>query len=62
MADKWELERAAWSDRHHHIEVNVVEGELHVTCGDETLVAGPGETISVPAGAAARTPLPGSPG
>ncbi len=48
---EWELRKAHWTDEHPHIEVNyVVEGELHVECDGAHLVAGPGDTISVPAG------------
>lgn len=48
---EWALERARWTDEHHHIEVNfVVEGELHVDCGDVHLIAGAGDSVSVPPG------------
>ena len=48
---EWELNAAAWTDRHPHDEVNyVLEGELHVESDGETVVAGPGDTVWVRAG------------
>ena len=56
---EWTLERAAWTDRHNHEELNyVVEGELHVTYDDETYVAGAGDVVIVPAGRRARYAAP----
>jgi quercetin dioxygenase-like cupin family protein len=55
ILSEWELEGAAWTDLHHHDEVNlVVEGELHVECDGKTVVAGPGDTVRVPAGRLGR--------
>ena len=52
---EWSLTRAAWSDLHHHEELNyVLEGELHVTYDDQTFVARPGDVVMVPAGRRAR--------
>ncbi|MGQ0466668.1 MAG: cupin domain-containing protein [Sporichthyaceae bacterium] len=52
---EWTLERAAFTDRHQHAEINAVtEGELHVTCGGTTHVLGPGDRIVVPGGEKAR--------
>jgi ethanolamine utilization protein EutQ (cupin superfamily) len=48
---EWELNAAAWTDRHPHDEVNyVLAGELHVKSDGETVVAGPGDTVWVRAG------------
>lgn len=48
---EWELEEAAWTDLHHHDEINLVlEGELHVESDGHTVVAGPGDTVRVAAG------------
>lgn len=56
---EWTLTRAAWSDRHHHEELNyVLDGELHVTYGDETFVAHPGDVVIVPAGVRATYAAP----
>ena len=56
---EWTLERAAWTDCHNHEELNyVIEGELHVTYGDETYVAGAGDVVIVPAGQRARYEAP----
>ena len=53
---EWALERAGATDRHpDHIETNiVVEGELHVECRGETIIAKAGDTITVPAGELGR--------
>lgn len=52
---EWSMTRAAFTDRHQHVEVNtVLEGELVVECDGATHTLGPGETIAVPAGAKAR--------
>jgi len=51
----WELERAGWEDKHPHDEINfVLEGELHVESAGKTVVAGPGDTVIVPAGVTGR--------
>jgi ethanolamine utilization protein EutQ len=56
---EWSLTRAAWTDRHQHIEVNyVLEGELHVTFDGATHVARSGETVLVPRGSRARYEAP----
>lgn len=56
---EWELDHAAWTDRHHHDEFNLVlEGELHVECDGITVVAGPGDTVRVPAGHTGRYSAP----
>lgn len=48
----WELRAESFSDLHQHVELNLVlDGELHVTSGGETVVAGPGDLVEVPAGA-----------
>lgn len=55
ILSEWELEGAAWTDLHHHDEVNlVVEGELQVECDGRTVVARPGDTVRVPAGRLGR--------
>lgn len=59
MVGEWSLERAAWTDRHEHEEINyVLEGELHVTCDGATVIAGPGDVVRVPAGSPARYAAP----
>ena len=56
---EWSLTKAAWTDRHHHDEINrVLEGELHVTSDGETTIVHPGEMVVVPAGALARYSAP----
>lgn len=56
---EWELEGAAWTDRHHHDELNLVlEGELHVACDGIEVVAGPGDAVRVPAGHTGRYSAP----
>ncbi|MGE0000343.1 MAG: cupin domain-containing protein [Ilumatobacteraceae bacterium] len=56
---EWSLTKAAWTDRHQHIEVNyVLDGELHVSFDGVTHVAGPGEAITVPAGSLGRYAAP----
>lgn len=48
---EWELEKAVWTDLHHHDEIAVVvEGELHVTVDGETVIARPGDTVRAKAG------------
>lgn len=56
---EWTLTRAAFTDRHHHAEINtVLEGELQVTCEGTTHMLGPGQTIVVPGGSKARYAAP----
>ena len=56
---EWELTAAEWTDRHPHDEVNyVLAGELHVESDGESVVAGPGDTVVVPAGAKATYAAP----
>jgi mannose-6-phosphate isomerase-like protein (cupin superfamily) len=48
---EWELNAAAWTDRHPHDEINyVLAGELHVESDGETVVAHAGDTVWVRAG------------
>lgn len=48
---EWELEGGTWTDLHHHDEHNyVIEGELHVESEGTTVVARPGDTVTVRAG------------
>lgn len=52
---EWELTAAGWSDHHPHSETNIVlEGELHVESGDVSVIAVPGDTVTVPAGQIGR--------
>jgi quercetin dioxygenase-like cupin family protein len=52
---EWELTAAGWADRHPHTETNtVLEGELYVESGGVTVVAGVGDTVTVPAGEVGR--------
>lgn len=56
---EWSLTAAAWTDRHHHDEINwVVEGELHVTSDGQTEVLRAGDAVVVPAGSLARYAAP----
>lgn len=56
---EWELERAVWTDLHHHDEFNVVvEGELHVESNGQTVIAGPGDSVRVAAGQLGRYSAP----
>jgi mannose-6-phosphate isomerase-like protein (cupin superfamily) len=52
---EWELRAAGWADLHPHTETNfVLEGQLFVQCGDVTVVANKGGTVTVPAGHVGR--------
>lgn len=56
---EWELRRSGFGDCHPHDEVNyVLEGLLIVDCDGESVEAGPGDVVRVPAGHPAyyRTP------
>lgn len=56
---EWELEKAAWTDLHHHVEVNVIlEGELTVECDGLTVVGTRGDTVRVGAGKLGRYSAP----
>ncbi|GAA0618033.1 hypothetical protein GCM10009547_20370 [Sporichthya brevicatena] len=56
---EWTLTRAAFTDRHQHVEINtVLEGELHVTSEGDTHIVRPGQTIVVPAGSRATYAAP----
>jgi ethanolamine utilization protein EutQ (cupin superfamily) len=56
---EWELNAAEWTDRHPHDEVNyVLDGELHVECDGETVIARNGDTVWVGAGTAGRYSAP----
>lgn len=56
VLSEWELEAVGTSDRHlDHSETNiVVEGELHVECRGRTVVAKPGDVVTVAAGELGR--------
>ena len=59
VAGPWSLTRASFTDRHEHVEINVVlEGELVVTVDGVATTLGPGDTIAVPAGTVARYEAP----
>jgi ethanolamine utilization protein EutQ (cupin superfamily) len=59
VVGEWSLDRAAWTDRHLHEEINyVIDGELHVTYDGATYIAGPGDVVVVPAGSRARYAAP----
>ena len=48
----WEFDAGAWIHEHHHPQEEVwqvIEGELEVTIGGETQIAGPGMAAIVPA-------------
>jgi ethanolamine utilization protein EutQ (cupin superfamily) len=52
---EWELTAAEWTDRHPHDEINfVLDGELHVESGGETVIARRGDTVRVDAGSTGR--------
>jgi mannose-6-phosphate isomerase-like protein (cupin superfamily) len=52
---EWSLERAAWTDLHHHDEITVlIEGSLTVSTGEESVTLRPGDRVAVPAGHRAR--------
>jgi mannose-6-phosphate isomerase-like protein (cupin superfamily) len=52
---EWSLERAAWTDLHHHDEITVLlEGSLTVSTGGERVTLRPGDRVAVPAGHRAR--------
>ncbi|RNL55200.1 cupin domain-containing protein [Arthrobacter oryzae] len=43
ILSEWELEACAWEDFHPHTETNfVLEGELHIESGGETVILKPG--------------------
>lgn len=51
----WELEHAAWTDRHPHTEFNfVVEGELIVESGGDRVILQAGDSVEIAAGQLAR--------
>lgn len=59
VVSEWSLEAAAWEDFHPHPEYNyVVEGELHITVDDETVVLKAGDGATVPAGKLGRYVAP----
>lgn len=60
VVGEWSLTRAAFTDRHQHVEVNtVLEGELLVSVDDGPATRlGPGDTIAVPAGSRGRYEAP----
>jgi mannose-6-phosphate isomerase-like protein (cupin superfamily) len=52
---EWELRAEAWSDEHPHSEYNfVIEGQLFVESGGETVEAFAGDVVRVPPGTAGR--------
>ena len=52
---EWELTAESWTDEHPHTEYNyVIEGELFVESGGETVEAQQGDLVRVPAGTAAK--------
>lgn len=59
LVAEWSLESAAWEDFHPHPEYNyVLEGELHITVDDETVVLRVGDSATVPAGKLGRYEAP----
>ncbi|MEU9823061.1 cupin domain-containing protein [Pseudonocardia alni] len=59
LLSEWELTNVGWSDLHPHWELNyVLEGELHVECGGDTVVARAGDAVRVPAGVNGRYSAP----
>ncbi|MBK3642544.1 cupin domain-containing protein [Streptomyces sp. MBT33] len=52
---EWELRGESWTDEHPHDEFNyVLEGRLFVACDGETVEAGTGDVVRVPAGSVGR--------
>ena len=48
---EWELRGGEFADQHPYDEFNfLLEGELHVECGGQWVVARVGDTVRVPAG------------
>ena len=59
LVAEWSLEGAAWEDFHPHPEYNyVLEGELHVTVDDETVILKKGDSAMTPAGKLGRYAAP----
>src|SRR5687767_13855186 len=59
VLSEWELERAVWTDLHHHDEINhILEGELHVETGGTSVIARTGDTVRVAAGQLGRYSAP----
>lgn len=55
ILSEWELEACAWEDFHPHTETNyVLEGELHIESGGETVILKPGDSARVNAGQKGR--------
>lgn len=51
IMSEWELKEAIWQDRHPHEEFNlVIEGELHLTCDDQTVILKAGDAATVAPG------------
>jgi mannose-6-phosphate isomerase-like protein (cupin superfamily) len=52
---EWELTAESWTDEHPHSEYNfVIEGQLFVESGGNTVEAHAGDVVQVPAGAIGR--------
>ncbi len=55
ILSEWELEACAWEDFHPHTETNyVLEGELHIESGGETVILKPGDSARVNPGRIGR--------
>lgn len=55
ILSEWELEACAWEDFHPHTETNfVLEGELHIESGGETVILKPGDSARVNPGRTGR--------
>jgi Cupin domain len=55
VLSEWELTAESWTDKHPHTEYNyVIEGQLFVESGGETVEARQGDVVRVPAGTAAK--------
>jgi mannose-6-phosphate isomerase-like protein (cupin superfamily) len=55
ILSEWELEGCGWEDFHPHTETAfVVEGELHIECGGESVILRPGDSARVNPGRTGR--------
>lgn len=55
ILSEWELEACGWEDFHPHTETNfVLEGELHIETGGETVILRPGDSARVNPGRIGR--------
>lgn len=59
ILSEWELTASGWEDFHPHTETNfVLEGELHIESGGETVILKPGDAARVNPGQLGRYSAP----